>query len=30
MTAIDLTADPALLQMVKEEFAAASGPRPAN
>ena len=29
MTAIDLAADPVLLQMVKEEFAAASGPRPA-
>jgi len=29
MTAIDLAADPVLLQMVKEEFAVASGPRPA-
>ena len=29
MTAIDLAADPVLLQRVKEEFAAASGPRPA-
>jgi metal-dependent amidase/aminoacylase/carboxypeptidase family protein len=29
MTAIDLAADPALLQTVKEEFAAASGPQPA-
>jgi amidohydrolase len=29
MTAIDLAADPVLLQTVKEEFAAASGPPPA-
>jgi amidohydrolase len=29
MTAIDLAADPVLLQRVKEEFAVASGPRPA-
>jgi amidohydrolase len=29
MTAIDLAADPVLLRMVKEEFAARSGPRPA-